>query len=90
MQVGGFIPPQSCSAGASFDCIVGVRAAQLAFDRHWPDTAVLIVLGSHTFARSGELVAARVGDFVLQKVRALGHSLSQNRDSVLGPLKAFC
>ena len=41
--------------------------AQLAFDRRWPDTAVLIVLGFHTFARSGELFAARVGDFVLQK-----------------------
>ena len=42
-------------------------AAQLAFEAGWPDTAVLFILGFHTFARSGELFAAKVGDFVLHR-----------------------
>ena len=39
--------------------------AQLAFQKTWTDTAVLLILGFHTFARTGELFAARAGDFVL-------------------------
>lgn len=38
---------------------------QLAVDNGWTDIAVLLILGFHTFARTGELFAARVGDFVL-------------------------
>eukprot|EP00439_Symbiodinium_sp_Y106_P001984 s9449_g1.t1 len=41
--------------------------AQLAFEAGWKDTAVLFVLGFHTFARSGELFSAKAGDFVLSR-----------------------
>ena len=38
--------------------------AQLAFEMEWRDTAALIILGFHTFARFGEVFAAKAGDFV--------------------------
>ncbi|CAE7270082.1 unnamed protein product [Symbiodinium sp. CCMP2592] len=41
--------------------------AQMAFEAGWKDTAVLFLLGFHTFARSGELFAAKAGDFVLSR-----------------------
>jgi hypothetical protein len=39
--------------------------AQLAAENGWTDIAVLLILGFHTFARTGELFNARAGDFVL-------------------------
>jgi hypothetical protein len=38
---------------------------QAAYTASWVDTAVLLGLGFHTFARSGELFNAPVGDFAL-------------------------
>ena len=48
-----------------FTPLLAYALAQVAFQRGWQDTAVLIILGFHTFARSGELFAARCSDFVL-------------------------
>ena len=45
--------------------VITYALAQLAFDSGWMDTAVLLILGFHTFARSGELFAAKCGDFNL-------------------------
>ena len=39
--------------------------AQAAFNGGWRETTVLLILGFHTFARSGELLRARCKDFVL-------------------------
>ena len=39
--------------------------AQAAFNRGWRDTTVLLILGFHTFGRSGELFQARCKDCVL-------------------------
>ena len=39
--------------------------AQLAADSGWVDISVLLILGFHSFARTGEFFNARVGDFVL-------------------------
>ena len=39
--------------------------AQLAADSGWLDISILLILGFHTFARTGELFQAQVGDFVL-------------------------
>ena len=48
-----------------FTPLVLYPLAQAAVNRGWTDTAVLLILGFHSFARAGELFQARVGDFVL-------------------------
>ena len=48
-----------------FTPLVLYALAQAAANRGWTDTAVLLILGFHSFARAGELFQARVGDFVL-------------------------
>jgi hypothetical protein len=48
-----------------FTLLIVYACAQIAFELGWSDTAVLLCLGFHRFPRSGELFAARVGDFEL-------------------------
>ena len=48
-----------------FTPLLAYALAQDAFQRGWRGTAVFIIPGFHTFARSGELFAARRSDFVL-------------------------
>ena len=48
-----------------FAAMLVYALAQLALQWGWADTSLLLVLGFHTVARSGELFAARAGDFVL-------------------------
>ena len=47
-----------------FTLIVVFALAQAAYAQSWPATAILFLVGFHTFARSGELFGARCGDFV--------------------------
>ena len=48
-----------------FTPLILYALAQVAVLRNWTDVSVLLILGFHTFARTGELFNARVGDFVL-------------------------
>lgn len=47
-----------------FTPLILFALAQVAALRNWTDVSVLLILGFHTFARTGELFNAN-GDFVL-------------------------
>ena len=48
-----------------FPPLILYALAQVAALRNWTGVSVLLILGFHTFARTGELFNAKVGDFVL-------------------------
>ena len=48
-----------------FTAVILYGLSQAAYNKGWDDTAVLLLLGFHTFGRSGELVNAQCQDFVL-------------------------
>ena len=48
-----------------FTAVILYGLAQAAYNKGWDDTAVLLLLGFHTFGRSGELFSALCKDFVL-------------------------
>ena len=57
-----------------FTPLILYALAQVAVLRNWTDVSVLLILGFHTFARTGELFNARVGDLFWVQLQELGLS----------------
>ena len=65
-----------------FTAVILYGLSQAAYNKGWDDTAVLLILGFHTFGRSGELFNAQCKDFVLSGTAGtwtLPHSKSGQR-----------